>query len=771
MAYRLNSPIDAIHGIGHVSTQNLRKANIYTIQDLLLTLPLRYEDRSTRSLLADAKEGEIYTFELTVTATSQYYKARRSIQKATVEDESGKRTAMWFNNKFIIQKLKKGKTYLFSGKVNDRGVLVQPTMEDIKDAGLRIHTDRIIPLYSTRLGLKIGSLRRIFREVLNGLTLDSEVEDWIQESIPNIPSLHDTFKNLHYPDTAESVIWARKRLALEELLALIAHSKELKKAWHENYRSHPISVVKEKLIPTTIPFQLTSSQKTAIKEITTDIQKKIPMNRLLVGDVGSGKTVVAGTAAWHTIQSGHSVAFIAPTQILVHQHAETLAGLFPDLKIEIITSQSKKKQATPLLQEEENAKPVLYVGTHSVINRLSQIKPALIIFDEQHRFGVGHRSSYLEIPNENSKKNKNSTKNDSSTVEGFTFTTEKRFTPTTEEGFTPTTEEGFTPTTEEGFTSTTEERFTPTTEEGFTSTTEERFTPHVLTMTATPIPRSYMLTIFDHLSLSRLDEMPAGRQVTKTFLTPESKREDGYAWVLNHLKQNKSQVVHVCPFIDTSTEPAFQDVSSAMQTYEEVSAFLNKVKATDVKIGLLHGKQSNSEKKQVTEDLYSQNINWLVTTPVVEVGLDLPKADIIIIEGAERFGLASLHQLRGRVGRAGQQGFCLLFTSKTKHQDSERLLHFTNESSGFALAEYDLQNRGGGNIFGTEQHGSNELQFANWADLELISSARRIFEEYIEKLPNDKVQSGEDNPNKPHWKPLIHLATKEKVLKKEVAAN
>jgi ATP-dependent DNA helicase RecG len=731
MAYRLNSPIDAIHGIGHVSTQNLRKAKIYTIQDLLLTLPLRYEDRSTRSLLADAKEGEIYTFELTVTATAQYYKARRSIQKATVEDESGKRTAMWFNNKFIIQKLKKGKTYLFSGKVNDRGVLVQPTVEDIKDAGLSIHTGRIIPLYSTRLGLKIGSLRRIFREVLNGLTLNSEVEDWIQESIPNMPSLHDTFKNLHYPDTAESVIWARKRLALEELLALIAHSKELKKAWHENYRSHPISVVKEKLIPTTIPFQLTRAQKTAIKEITTDIQKKIPMNRLLVGDVGSGKTVVAGTAAWHTIQSGHSVAFIAPTQILVHQHAETLAGLFPDLRIEVITSQSKKKKAAPLPEEEEKNKPVLYVGTHSVINRLSQIKPALIIFDEQHRFGVGHRSSYLEIPNENSKKNKNSTKNDSSTAEGFTSTTE----------------------------------------EGFTPTTAERFTPHVLTMTATPIPRSYMLTIFDHLSLSRLDEMPAGRQVTKTFLTPESKREDGYAWVLNHLQQNKSQVVHVCPFIDTSTEPAFQDVSSAMQTYEEVSAFLNKVKATDVKIGLLHGKQSNSEKMQVTEDLYSQNINWLVTTPVVEVGLDLPKADIIIIEGAERFGLASLHQLRGRVGRAGQQGFCLLFTSKTKHQDSERLLHFTNESSGFALAEYDLQNRGGGNIFGTEQHGLNELQFANWADLELISSARKIFEEYIEKLPNDKVQSGEDNPNKPHWKPLIHLATKEKVHKKEVAAN
>jgi ATP-dependent DNA helicase RecG len=481
-------------------------------------------------------------------------------------------------------------------------------------------------------------------------------------------------------------------LALEELLALIAHSKELKKAWHENFKAHQITVPPEKIVPTTIPFQLTQAQETAIREITTDIQKSIPMNRLLVGDVGSGKTVVAGTAAWHTIHTGHSVAFIAPTQILAHQHAETLAGLFPDLKIEIITSQTKKKKREPLL-ENKNTNPVLYVGTHSVINRLTEIKPGLIIFDEQHRFGVGHRSSYLDLEQE---------KDGLHTV-----------------------------------------------------------TPHVLTMTATPIPRSYMLTIFDHLSLSKLDEMPAGRQVTKTFLTPEAKREDGYNWVLNHLKQNKSQVVHVCPFIDTSTEPAFQDVSSAMQTFEDVAAFLAKEKAPEINIGLLHGKQSNIEKQQVTDDLYSQKINWLVTTPVVEVGLDLPKADIIIIEGAERFGLASLHQLRGRVGRAGQQGYCLLFTSKTKHQDSERLLHFSNESSGFALAEYDLQNRGGGNIFGTEQHGSNELQFANWADLELISSARRIYEQYIEN----------GNQTDSNWTPLIHIATKEKVLKKEVAAN
>jgi ATP-dependent DNA helicase RecG len=692
MAYHLNSPIDAIHGIGHVSAQNLREAGIFTIQDLLLTLPLRYEDRSTRSVLADVKEGEIYTFELTVVTASQYYKGRRSIQKATVEDESGKKTAMWFNNKFIIQKLKKGETYLFSGKVNDRGVLLQPTVEDIKDVGLSIHTDRIIPMYSTRLGLKIGSLRRIFKEVLDGLKIDSVVEDWIQKSLPDIPTLHDTFNNLHYPDTAESVIQARKRLALEELLALIAHSKELKKAWHENFKAHQITVPPEKIVPTTIPFQLTQAQETAIREITTDIQKSIPMNRLLVGDVGSGKTVVAGTAAWHTIHTGHSVAFIAPTQILAHQHAETLAGLFPDLKIEIITSQTKKKKREPLL-ENKNTNPVLYVGTHSVINRLTEIKPGLIIFDEQHRFGVGHRSSYLDLEQE---------KDGLHTV-----------------------------------------------------------TPHVLTMTATPIPRSYMLTIFDHLSLSKLDEMPAGRQVTKTFLTPEAKREDGYNWVLNHLKQNKSQVVHVCPFIDTSTEPAFQDVSSAMQTFEDVAAFLAKEKAPEINIGLLHGKQSNIEKQQVTDDLYSQKINWLVTTPVVEVGLDLPKADIIIIEGAERFGLASLHQLRGRVGRAGQQGYCLLFTSKTKHQDSERLLHFSNESSGFALAEYDLQNRGGGNIFGTEQHGSNELQFANWADLELISSARRIYEQYIEN----------GNQTDSNWTPLIHIATKEKVLKKEVAAN
>lgn len=693
--YRLSSPIDAISGVGHISAQNLKDVGIFTVQDLLLTLPLRYEDRSTRATLSSAEIGEIYTFAVTVVSTSQYYKGRRSIQKATVEDESGKRTAMWFNNTFIIQKLKKGESYLFSGKLNDRGVLVQPTVEDIKDAGLNIHTDRIIPLYSTRLGMKIGTLRRIFKEVLDGLKIEKVEEDWIKNTSPDIPTLHDTFQNLHFPDTPESVKWARKRLALEELLALIDHSKELKKSWHENYTAQQVSVHWDKIIPETIPYTLTGAQERSIREICTDIEQDTPMNRLLVGDVGAGKTVVAGTAAWHTLQTGLPVAFIAPTQILAHQHAETLASLFPDIEIEIITSQSKKAKDAPLLAN-QTKQPKLYVGTHSVINRLNQIKPGLLIFDEQHRFGVGHRSSYLEL-----------TKDDSST-----------------------------------------------------DTATETFTPHVLTMTATPIPRSFMLTIFDHLHLSTLDEMPAGRQVTKTYLTPAFKREDAYRWILNHLEENQSQIVHVCPFIETSSEPAFEDVASATQMYEEVSAFVSE-QGGSLQVGLLHGKQSNKEKTQITDALYSQKINWLVTTPVVEVGLDLPKADIIIIEGAERFGLASLHQLRGRVGRAGQQGHCLLFTSKSKHQDSERLLHFCNENSGFALAEYDLQNRGGGNIFGTEQHGMNELQFANWADLELISAARKIYDEYIEK--------GQGSKNE--WTPLIHIATKDKVMKKDVAAN
>jgi ATP-dependent DNA helicase RecG len=701
MAYTLNSPIESVQGVGDISTKNLKKAGITTVKDLLLTLPLSYEDRSQRSTLDSAKTNELYTFQLRVLSKSNFYRNRRSIQKATVQDLSGKKTAMWFNNSFILKKLIVGESYLFSGKINDKGVLLQPTVEDLKDAGLNIHTDRIVPLYSSKLGIKVGTLRRIFKEILSNFYADDLIFEWLKASQPNLPSLMTTFNDLHFPENEKSVVLGRKRLALEELLALIAHSKKLKQKWQERYQAQSVTVKNTELIPKNLPYNLTSSQQRTIQEITQDLKKSKPMNRLLVGDVGSGKTVVAGISAWHTIRSGFSVALIAPTQILAKQHASTLTQLFPALKIQLVINQTKKNNHI-FSNANDQSSAVLYVGTHSVINKLKAIKPNLIIFDEQHRFGVEHRSAYLG--------------------------------------------------------------------DFFNQKNQKQLIPHVLTMTATPIPRSYMLTIFNHLQLSTLDQMPIGRKVSKTYLTPDEKRDDGYGWIFDHLTTDNSQAIHVCPFIDTSSEPAFENIASALKTYESVTNFLKTKKKHNLKVGLLHGKQTVAEKNQVIQDLYNQKINWLVTTPVVEVGLDLPKADIIVIEACERFGLASLHQLRGRVGRAGQQGHCILFASQQKHLNLQRLAHFSKETNGFALAEYDLKNRGGGNIFGTEQHGVNKLKFASWADLSLINLARSIYENYLDNQ-DSKSRPVAKKAVKTSWKPLIFISSNNLKTEKKIASN
>ncbi len=379
------------------------------------------------------------------------------------------------------------------------------------------------------------------------------------------------------------------------------------------------------------------------------------MNRLIVGDVGSGKTVVAGIACYHVLQNGFHAALVAPTQILAEQHFESLKKLFPTLNLFLITSSTNKKNNTLELEN----KPTLYVGTHAVINRLNKINPALIIYDEQHRFGVEQRSGYLKKQ------------------------------------------------------------------------------PHTLTMTATPIPRSYMLTLFSHLDISIIDEMPPGRIPTKTWLITKNKRQAALDWIyetLNKKIRNNQMAIalFVCPFIKPSKINTFSQVSSAINTYKEINNYLNNKQTnqkTKLKTGLLHSQLNKKDKKTITNKLFNNQINILVTTPIIEVGLDLPSANIIIIESAERFGLASLHQLRGRVGRSGQESSCLLFTSETKHLTKKRLNIFTKINDGIKLAEFDLKNRGAGDIFGVSQHGLDILKYSNWADLKLIAKAKDIFNE------------------------------------------
>ncbi len=637
--YRLSTPLTAVKGIGPALAAAFDQQKMHTVRDIVMYIPLRYEDRSTKKTIAELQSNELVTIAAEVTTSSNYYKGRRSIQSATVKDDTGRLKLMWFNNPHIVARFKKGERIFISGKINDRGVMVQPIVETISDD--TIHTGRLVPIYSLIPNIPGATLRRLLKHVIDHLDVSvNNFETFLQQE--KISPLRDAITHIHFPENESTIIQARERFAIEELLALIQHSQQLKEKWQSGNPAVKISV-SEKIveIKKTLPFSLTTAQERCINEILNDLQSTIPMNRLLIGDVGSGKTAVAGFACVETLAAGFHVAFVAPTQILAEQHYATFQKLFPRLRVQLLTAKTKKSDQ--IFSEE----PTLFLGTHAVLHQLEKIKPALLIYDEQHRFGVEQRSIAQHL----------------------------------------------------------------------------LLRPHILTLSATPIPRTLMLTIFSHLQLSLIDEMPAGRQPVKTWVVPESKRKNAYGWIEKQLKTTSDQAFIVCPFIDQSETDGFEHIAAATEMFAEVKKLFPKMA-----IALLHGKLAKEEQKNITQQLYERKINILVTTPIVEVGIDVPAATIIVIEAAERFGLASLHQMRGRVGRAGQEAFCLLFTNSKNTDTKKRLKFFSETHDGIKLAEQDLQRRGAGDIFGTQQHGFDELHFASWTNVELIAKAKHLSE-------------------------------------------
>lgn len=664
--YQLDNSILAVKGVGDKLHEKLSPREIDTILDLLLFLPLKYEDRSQiftieeilkieNSYLVDELpqktnnekvKKNFVTCKANVKNFSEYRKGRLLISRATIEDQTGQLNCIWFNNKFLKNKIQKGKEYYFSGEFKKNN-LSQASVEEVKEDN--IHTARLVPIYSNLKDIKQGNLRRIYKEILDKLKKSPDPLEKMDFDL--------LFKNLHFPDQEEKIIEARERLALEEILYLIEESKKSKEEWQKNKNAQKIDIDEKAKIPKEIPFDLTNAQRKAIDEIIQDLNKDEVMNRLLVGDVGSGKTIVAATAAYHVIKNNKSVCLLAPTQILAQQHFNNLQEIFKDLDFELITSQTSKSF-------KKSDTPKFYIGTHAILNQLKEINPTLVIYDEQQRFGVGQRSieNYLE--------------NDLN---------HKDF-------------------------------------------------PHLLTMTATPIPRTLMLTIFSHLQLSYLDQMPNNRKMAKTWLVPKQKEESAIEWIAKEILQNpkqKKQAIIICPFIDPSSHQALENVAAANESFKEIEEQLKKItRAGNIKLGLLHSRLKKKEQKQVIEDVFAEKIQILVSTPMVEVGVDLPNADIIVIQAAERFGLSSLHQLRGRVGRKGQDSYCLLFSSNEKlgKDSKKRLDHFCEEHDGLKLAQADLDNRGAGDLFGLKQSGFSNLVFASWTNTEVIKEAQKISE-------------------------------------------
>lgn len=648
-----NGSVTQIPLVGPRYQKLLEKLEIKTVGDLLYHFPFRYNDFSRITTISNLISGEAATIRGELTSIKNIYtRAGRNFVQGVLKDDDGEVLLVWFNQPFLTRNLHSGDKLTVSGNLGTFGgkpAVVSPEYELSPEIGATIHVGRLVPVYSETAGIS----SKWFRSRIHALTSTSlDTAETLPKQVivtERFPLLTNALRQIHFPKNQEEAVLARNRFAFEELFNLSLKSLVRRAKWQQEQIAKGL-VVDQVLVDqftSNLPFKLTAAQNRVTHEILDDLQMTSPMNRLLEGDVGSGKTVVAAIAAYVTTLNGQNVLYMAPTEILAKQHLETFTSLFSkyDIDIELVLGGRKKES------KKQEARSKILIGTHALLYRDDFNGVGLIVIDEQHRFGVEQRAELLRK-------------------------------------------------------------------------CQGGATPHLLTMTATPIPRSLQLVLMGDLDLSVLDEMPVGRKTVKTWLIPKNKREDAYNW----LKELKTQTFVVCPFIEESETETLQAVKAAKKEFEILQKEL-----TPLKLGLLHGKLKPAEKDIVVQNFRNGKLDVLVSTPVVEVGVDIPNASVMIIEGAERFGLASLHQLRGRVGRAGQEAYCLLFSSD-ENSNKTRLKALETNFNGADLAEIDLKFRGSGDIFGTMQHGLPVFKVADPSNLELINKARKWAEDVVTNL-------------------------------------
>lgn len=665
----LKVPLKELGIVYKLKTKQLDRLEIKTLEDLLLHLPFRYENYSIVAKISSAQPGEILTIKGSVLdITSEWTRQGKKIQIAIISDETKKINCIWFNQQYILKSIKKGDAISVAGKVNffrqKLAIFVSEyeAVENINDP--TYHTGRLVPIYPETYGISSKWIRNRIKQILENYS-NSLIEYFPYSIIErnNLIEYKTAIEQIHFPKNMDIVKKSRFRLAFDELFLTQLAALYRKSQWEKNRTSTPFNVSgfqsQIQNFYKSLPFALTNAQKKALLEIFTDLAKKRPMNRLLEGDVGSGKTVIATAVMYLAYLNGFKSVLMAPTDILARQHYETVSGFLScfGIKVELVTGTKKQK--------EENKDSNIFIGTHALIGKKIEFKKlGLVVIDEQQRFGVEQRSILR-------KKGAN---------------------------------------------------------------------PHFLTMTATPIPRTVFLTLYGDLDLSYLDEMPKGRKRVKTFLVPGQKREKGYEWIKKMIKE-KNQVFIICPFIEESE--SIKTVKAATQEYLR----LKKTVFKDFNIGLLHGRLKQTEREKILQEFAQAKFDILVSTPVVEVGIDIKNATIIVIEAAERFGLANLHQLRGRVGRGEKQSYCLLFTNdKTNSQTSKRLKLLESIHDGAKLAEWDIKLRGPGQIYGVLQHGQIELKIASFSDFALIQKTKKEAQDLFTKLADypllqEKVKS------------------------------
>lgn len=648
----LATSLQKVKGVGEKTAAQFAAAGLFTVGDLISFLPRAYEDYSHVTRIADIAPGKV-----TVRARCEKVQTRpvrrgMKVTTATLYDDSGKIQAVWFNQPYRAAQLASGEEFFFSGEFEfsyNRYQLTNPSAE--KSSELPVEADKIVPIYRAIAGLKTALVRKILHELRPFMTMAPETLPAGVVKREKLYSYSEALLGMHFPETHEQAEKARERFAFEELFQLLLASQLNKQenatleGWHIPFDQ---PVVKD--FVGALPFALTGAQRQAAWDVLQDFEKAIPMNRLLQGDVGAGKTVVAGLAARQAAHHGFQTAIMAPTEILASQHAETLHSLLAPfgVRVALLTGGVKGKQRTALYEAIKSGEVEVVVGTHALIQSTVLFKHlGFVVIDEQHRFGVAQRQELLK---------------------------------------------------------------------------KSEKMPHLLAMTATPIPRSLALTVYGELDISILNQKPANRKDIITKIWSPNSRPQLYELMDAELKAGRQGYV-ICNLIDNNPSNELKSVEAEYKRLQS-SVFKHR------RIGLLHGRLGSDEKETVMRSFAEGKLDILVSTTVVEVGVDVPNATVMIIEDGDRFGLAQLHQLRGRVGRSEHQSYCYIVPSDSK-KPSQRLKEIEKSNDGFYLAEVDLTLRGPGEIYGRAQHGALNLQVATLADTKLIARAQDAAKQFV----------------------------------------